>query len=256
MVNDVHVPVAGAEVAAEAEPAVEAAPALPPEVLAWLGGPKRNQSYAPDRKRVHRIGKEKPNHACWNWALWALSDVAGGPSREDFWSYVLNPAAQKELPATMAGLSQEVVGDLRALTGRLNAAGLASLVPAEEPADEATQARARPLMKEMFVKLVQLNGFEVVEPEAAAATIVCQYEKSGYASFPDHFWIELAGGVVIQTVPDRPLEVGNESTKWHSADGRLAESAPEYEELRVPVAALKARHIEILTAAKVAAVGE
>jgi hypothetical protein len=95
---------------------------------------------------------------------------------------------------------------------------------------------ASQIMDQMCRALVTANGFVVTSPADAAATVVCQYIKSEGAAVPEHWWIELAGGVVIQTVPGKPLEVGGTGTRFHRQGGRLAKDAPRYQEIRIPCA--------------------
>ena len=236
----------------DAGPAVYDEGAITPALGTWLDGDKRDTSYADDAA-VHSIDKgDKTDLACWNWALRGLQD-AGGPSPGDFWEYVLDPSQGKAMPPAIAAIPAVVRAELTGLTQRLAAARLARR-PADLPRDHNArqQAAAAPIMQDMCAALVAANGFTVVGPEAAAATVVCQYIAREGAAVPEHWWIELPGGIVIQTVNGRPLEVGGEDTKWHSVGGRDPEAAAAYREVRVPVRALKGEHIAILEAAMAA----
>lgn len=227
--------------------------AISDELGGWLGGEKRDLSYAEDFQ-VHSIDKgDKTDLACWNWALRGLQDI-GGPSPGDFWEHVLDPSGDKTMPDALAHIPEVVRNQLTGITQQLRAARLARR-PADLPRKHSAgqQAKAIPIMQQMCETLVTAHGFALADAGAAAATVVCQYKPAEGAAVPEHWWIELPGGIVIQTVNGQPLEVGDTETKWHSEGGRDPESAAEYREIRVPVRALKGEHIAILETAMAAA---
>ena len=63
---------------------------------------------------------------------------------------------------------------------------------------------------------------------------------------PEHWWIELPNGKVIQTVPGQPLEIGGKETLWHSEGGRDSTSAKEYGQIRIGVQKLLQRHKDVI----------
>ncbi len=200
-------------------------------------------------EKVHRISKgqtkDEKERACWNWALRALSDQ-GGPSPDNFWNYIIQLG--EEEPGWMASIPREVKAEINKVMNEIRKSRL-SITPETVGTMKYTKpqiAKAKELLTAASRILVQAHDFEIVSESEAAGWIVCQYKYKEGAAVPEHWWIELPGGVVIQTVPGVDIEIGRTDLRWHSESGRMPETAPEYGTIRIPVKALKGRHVEIL----------
>jgi hypothetical protein len=223
----------------------EESPEIGNDLMNWLGNDRGDTSYMEDDKMVHKIIKNEKDLACWNWALTGLSDE-GGPSPEKFWNYILQ-SNQEELP-WMNNIISEVKEQIISLTNKISKAKL-SIDPFKSNAryNKTQKDKAKELLTEACSLIVQAHGMSIASGgEEAAGWVVCQYKPKEGAAVPEHWWIELPGGVVIQTVPGQDLEIGDESTKFHTQGGRFSGDAKEYGEIRIPVKSLKGSHINIL----------
>jgi len=205
----------------------------------WEGG----EGFGP--KKVNLIVKNDIDLACWNWALRALSDQ-GGPSPAEFWNYILVP--DQEEPKWMKNLTKEVKSKINGVTKSISQ-GKLSIDPfsfKERKYSKNDKILAAKLLSEASSLLVQLHGFKVVSDTDAACWVVCQYKYNEGAALPEHWWIELPGDVVIQTVPGKNIEIGGSELRWHSEGGRLEEDAPQYGTIRTPVSSLTGPHVDLL----------
>lgn len=220
-------------------------PTIDKELEEWLQSEGSEESYA-DKLKVHKIKLDRSDLACWNWALRALSDE-GGPSPGEFWNYIGEP---RENPKLSKDLTDSVKEKLGGLVSEVKKAGLywktrRTREQTIKPYSPQELNKSKDLLVRTCELLVTAHGFDIQEVNPAAY-IVCQYIRAEGFAVPEHWWIELPGGVVIQTVTGAPLEVGKEETKWHSSGGRSPGDADKYGEIRIGVKALKGRHIEIL----------
>lgn len=226
------------------------------ELMGWLRSEGPKESYfkeeGKNRDKVHVIEKKEKDLACWNWALMALSN-AGGPKPEDLWNYILGVANN---PEWVKKVSTEVQEQLGTLATRLKKANLQIQLSSwsswssrsSRPRSYSTRQKkeAADVMEKACRLIVQAHGFEIADKGEPAGWVVCQYKPAEGAAVPEHWWIELSGGVVIQTIPKENLEVGSSKTKFHTEGGRLSDDADDYREIRVPVKALKGEHVRIL----------
>ncbi|MDG4786283.1 DUF4157 domain-containing protein [Micromonospora sp. WMMD1102] len=229
-----------------------------PELFAWMRSPTTNRSeYAdPDPTFVREIAKTDKGAACWSWALAAM-EQDGKPSYGDFWD-VLHGVTDVDTspPAWFGALEAAVQEQIRGLTQRLAEDDLLRGIPPPPDLtvgeDDDKIEKAGQFLQAACEKYVEVHGMRVVPDSEAAAWVVCQYKFVEGTAGPEHWWIELGRGrkVVLQTVPGKNLEVGGVDLRWHhqsSAQGRSSGKA-DYGLIRVPVRALKGRHVEILKA--------
>jgi hypothetical protein len=229
---------------------------LSEELIEWMQSATRQRSQygsgtAP--RNVRRLDKgELGNKACFEWALRAFSDEGEHPS--DAWTYMSERARTRKLrdrrpPQWVRDLDDAVRDQMEELITQMalervviDFQGGADNLP-EDVDDDTLQG----VMENAVRVLVQMYGFTVDEDEPAAY-IVCHYQRAQGAGFPEHWWIELPQGILVQTVTDKDIEVGGLNLRWHdaqSARGR-GSHADRYGLVRIGVRALKGRHVEIL----------
>jgi hypothetical protein len=216
------------------------------EMMEALEQREEEDSYADDGLKIHKILKDEPNHACFNWALRGLSET-GGPLADTFWNVLLGAPDADE--GWMNDLDNEIRNAIVALTKKIATNKLTFKDYAEagyEFPGTGKQNKAQELMIEACKLIVRSNGMTPVDDNEAEAWVVCQYLKVNGAASPEHWWIELPNGKVIQTVPGQPLEIGGRETLWHSEGGRDSRSAKKYGQIKIGVQKLSERHKNVI----------
>ncbi len=169
------------------------------EMMEELKQRKTERSYA-DNIQIHKILKDEPDLACFNWALRGLSET-GGPLPDDFWNVIQGAlGANKQW---MTSLDQEIRVAIEALTRKIakNKLTYDDYLETFEIDDEGgfrnaqKQKKAREIMIEACQLIVKSNGMTPVDDSVAEAWVVCQYKKVMGAASPEHWWIELPGGI-------------------------------------------------------------
>jgi hypothetical protein len=216
------------------------------EMMEELEQREEEDSYADDGLKVHKILKDEANHACFNWALRGLSET-GGPLPDSFWNVIQDAPHADE--GWMNDLDNEIRNAIVALTKKIATNKLTFKDYAEagyEFPGTGKQNKAQELMIEACKLIVRSNGMTPVDDNEAEAWVVCQYLKVDGAASPEHWWIELPNGKVIQTVPGQPLEIGGRETLWHSEGGRDSRSAKKYGQIKIGVQKLSERHKNVI----------
>jgi len=219
------------------------------EMMEELKKRKKEMSYHGDVE-IHKIQKKVPDLACFNWALTGLNET-GGLLPDVFWNVL--QAAEGANTDWMSGVDDHLRKEIKALTLKIAENNLTFADYTQTRPTRSTrsnelnkQRKAGEIMREACRLIVECNGMTPVDDTEAEAWVVCQYKKVEGAASPEHWWIELPGGIVIQTVTGKPLEIGGKETEFHTAGGRLPDDAQKYEQIKIGVKGLLERHLKIL----------
>ena len=147
------------------------------EMMEALEERKEEDSYADDGLKIHKILKEDPDDACFNWALRGLSKT-GRPLPEELWNVRLDmpDAAQ----GWMKDLDDEIRHAIVELTKKIATNGLTFQDYINNNfkfPDTGKQNQAQELMIEACRLIVRSNGMTPVDDNEAEAWVVCQYLK-------------------------------------------------------------------------------